>query len=257
MKNEPYKLEPIIKNLELIFLIILRQNISIFNENKTTDNNKCLGYSLNNISSEHSCNLIINIYNCLPILRKQQKKVLTDNKEPILENFNVKDLTNLNRYDYLFRNGIVDYLSKQPKYFKSLSHNLIELFLELTSDRNNLLKIQQDLLTNLQTGEFKIYTDSLLKNQETEFYSMSFEFIIVKNSTITHKFILSTEFYSSLMRAEIFGFLMVIIILPSGSKMLIYIDSQNLINSFTSIIINNRYQFSPWKIFKLENNNIT
>jgi ribonuclease HI len=112
------------------------------------------------------------------------------------------------------------------------NNNIIDKYIDLSLDKNNLYNIQNKL-RNSNLHSFIVYTDGSVVNIGTQNVSTTFGFMIYDlNMNLIDTFISTYEHWVSALRAELFAILSTLIVLPNNSTVNIYTDSEIIVNNF-------------------------
>ncbi|CAB4384211.1 unnamed protein product [Rhizophagus irregularis] len=252
-------------------LIINHFNI-IENNDDGSDNikiTKCMGcdlenYDYGNKNPESSgCNFLVNTDDVIIIGKKIQRGIDTKDIKKI-SFANLIDITDFSYNDFKFKNGWNKYESSKDlkkeenkKIKEKNKNNIIYKLIDTSRDRNELMKIQKDLLIFENTNKkFDVYTDGSVRCLGTEQYTMAFGFIFIENGNISQKFRSEVINFPTSTKVELIAMLSALIVLPKNSQITIYTDSNNIITGYYDII--NRYNFriSPRRFFKIKSNNV-
>jgi ribonuclease HI len=108
-------------------------------------------------------------------------------------------------------------------------------YLDISESRTNLVKLAYKIL-DTQLREFIIYSDGSVTNIGRIDVESTFAFMIMDNFyKKIGEYASASRYWVSSYRAETFGLLTSILILPKNSKVKIYTDSQLMIENFNSI----------------------
>ena len=241
-------------------IVLLEHYILIENNNSlhSFTIQPCRGCNLNNLDSQQRdmknfrCSMLFNKHFGIKLIYPSK---ISDNTY-LFKNYSWFDLIDIIYHHHSFITNTIQYTSNFSVSQTINTDNLIIKYVDYGLDRNKLLNIQNQIQQQTLIQPVEFYTDGSLRNFQTDFCEMSFGFILVENNNILHTFTSSTEHYPSLTKAEIYGLLSVVLVIPKNYSIKIYTDSQNIIFGYYSHIHNNNFDISPRKFFKISSFNI-
>ena len=206
---------------------------------------KCLGCSLDNqflkqdqhIISSLPRNTCISLQDNNTMIKLKQNTTNTSYKSrgSFALNISLSKVKEqvINRYQYHV--DTQQQLIKQPN---SLSKN--HLLIDQLIKEHQYQVILKQIAENVKENHYlEIYTDGSLKNLLKSSCTMGIGWFIANTEIHQQKFQASIKTFPSSTKAEIYAVLTALIICPENSRVNIYLDSQNTINNFNKIIIEN------------------
>jgi ribonuclease HI len=142
----------------------------------------------------------------------------------------------LYRYKFLRQPQDTNYLLKIEKSDNVFEERkkLIFNYFDVSLSRTSLVKLAYKLLNSTE-NKFIVYSDGSLTNLGNPLTKSTFAFIMMnENFTELGSFMSSNRFWMFSYRAETFGLLTSLMVLPFNASVKIFTDSQSMIETFKS-----------------------
>jgi ribonuclease HI len=173
-----------------------------------------------------------------------------------LEDIQYKDIYSSLKKDIYFKTDNSLYKPPDRNYHISWIKNHLEIidkFIDISIDKKHLFNIR-NLLLYASNNIFNCYTDGSVKNLGNTDVSLAFGTNIYdKNLNSIAEFYSSIEHNISVIKAELLGIFISLIVMPYKSKFYIYTDCKSNINTFNTLQ-NQKLKQTSRQYFKIPNN---